>query len=74
MQGLIKGAAQTLTQGFHNCTNLQDRYNASIMRHGLPNGLQASSMKSQAQTSSHAIRLVVNGAADQPHAHDLTHD
>ncbi len=25
MQGIVMGAAQMLTQGFNNCTNLQDR-------------------------------------------------
>jgi len=43
MQGIVMGATQMLTQGFYNCTDLQNRDNASIMRHGLPNGLQISS-------------------------------
>jgi len=43
MQGIVMGAAQMLTQGFHNRTNLHNRDNAPVMRHGLPNGLQTSS-------------------------------
>ena len=43
MQGIVMGAAQMLTQGFNNCTNLQDRDSASAKRHGLPNRLQTSS-------------------------------
>ena len=37
------GPAYMLTQGLHNRTNLQNRDNAPVMRHGLPNGLQTSS-------------------------------
>ncbi|DBA91630.1 TPA: hypothetical protein ACH3X1_003238 [Trebouxia sp. C0004] len=36
-------AAQMLTQGFNNCTNLQDRDSATVKRDGLPNRLQTSS-------------------------------
>ncbi len=43
MQGIVMGAAQILMQGLHNRTNLQNRDNAPVMRHGLPNGLQTSS-------------------------------
>ena len=43
MQGIVMGAVQMLTQALHNRTNLQNRDNTPIMRHGLPNGLQASS-------------------------------
>ena len=43
MQGIVMGAAQMLTQGFNNCTNLQDRNIAPAKRHGLPNRLQTSS-------------------------------
>ena len=43
MQGIIMGAAQMQTQGFNNCTNLQDRDSDSAKRHGLPNRLQTSS-------------------------------
>jgi len=43
MQGMVMGAAQMLTQGFDNCTNLQDRDSATVKRHGLPNGVQTGS-------------------------------
>ena len=43
MQGIVMGAAQMLTQGFNNCTNLQDRNSAPAKRYGLPNRLQTSS-------------------------------
>jgi len=43
MQGIVMGAAQMLTQGFLNCTNIQDRDSVHITRHGLPNRLQTSS-------------------------------
>ncbi len=43
MQGIVMGAAQMLTQGFHNCSNLHIMDKITIMTHGLPNGLQASS-------------------------------
>jgi len=34
MQGIVMGAAQMLTQGFDNCTDLQDRDSAPVKRHG----------------------------------------
>ena len=43
MHGIVMGAAQMLTQGFHHCSNLHIKDNITIMTHGLPNGLQASS-------------------------------
>ena len=43
MPGIVMGATQMLTQGFNNCTNLQDRDSASAKMHGLPNRLQTSS-------------------------------
>ncbi|DBA97414.1 TPA: hypothetical protein ACH3X1_016733 [Trebouxia sp. C0004] len=43
VQGIVMGAAQMLTQGFDNCTNLQNRDSATVKRHGLPNRLQTSS-------------------------------
>ncbi len=42
-QGIVMGAAQMLSQGFNNCTNLQDRDSAPAKRHRLPNRLQTSS-------------------------------
>ncbi len=43
MQKIVMGAAQMLTQGFSDCTNLQDRNSVPAKRHGLPNRLQTSS-------------------------------
>ncbi|KAA6418920.1 MAG: hypothetical protein FRX49_11146 [Trebouxia sp. A1-2] len=43
MVGIVMGAAQMLTQGLNNRTNLQDRNCAPVKRHGLPNRLQTSS-------------------------------
>ena len=43
IHGIVMGPAQMLTQGFHNRTNLQNRDNAPVVRHGLPNGLQTNS-------------------------------
>ncbi len=43
MQGIVMGAVQMQTQGLHNCTNLYNGDNTTIHRHGLPDGLQASS-------------------------------
>ena len=43
MQDVVTSATQMLTQGFHSCTNVHNRDNTTIMRHGLPKGLQASS-------------------------------
>ncbi len=43
MQGIVMGAAQMLTHGFNNCTNLQDGNSVPAKRHGLPNRLQTSS-------------------------------
>ncbi|DBA72341.1 TPA: hypothetical protein ACH3X2_010581 [Trebouxia sp. C0005] len=43
MQGIVMGAAQMLTQGFDNGTNLSNRNSAPAKRHGLPNRLQTSS-------------------------------
>ncbi|DBA68126.1 TPA: hypothetical protein ACH3X2_013934 [Trebouxia sp. C0005] len=42
MQGIVIGAAQMLTQGFNNGTNLQNGNSAPAKRHGLPNRLQTS--------------------------------
>ena len=42
MQGIVMGAVQMQTQGLHNCTNYIGD-NTTIHRHGLPDGLQASS-------------------------------
>ena len=42
-QGIVMGAAEMLTQGFNNCTNLQDRNTVPTKRHGLSNRLQTSS-------------------------------
>jgi len=43
MQGIVMGAVQMQPQGLHNCTNLYNGDNTTIHRHGLPDGLQASS-------------------------------
>ena len=43
MQKIVMDAAQMLTQGFNDCTNLQDRNSAPAKMHGLPNRLQTSS-------------------------------
>ena len=47
MQGTVIGAAQMLTQGSHNCSNLHSKDIITIMRRGLPNGLQASSCRAR---------------------------
>ncbi|DBA89376.1 TPA: hypothetical protein ACH3X1_016237 [Trebouxia sp. C0004] len=49
--GIVMGAAQMLTQGFNNFTNLQDRNSAPAKRHGLPN---------RPQTSSYGARKVLS--------------
>jgi len=43
MQGIVMGAVQMQMQGLHNCTNLYNGDNTTIHRHGLLDGLQASS-------------------------------
>ena len=43
MRGIVMGAAHMLTQGFDNCTNLQDRDSTPAKRHGLAKGFQTSS-------------------------------
>jgi len=47
VQGTTMGAAQLLTQGNINCTNLQDRASAPVKRHVLPNRLQTSSYRAR---------------------------
>ncbi|KAA6426480.1 MAG: hypothetical protein FRX49_03591 [Trebouxia sp. A1-2] len=72
MQGIVMGAAQMLTHGFNNRTNLQDRNSAPAKRHGLPNRLQTSNYGARKVLSTTSNSTVPAKATPSAKGHDGT--
>ncbi len=68
------GAAQLLTQGFCNCSNLHNRHDITIMRRGLPNRPQANNYKARKVLGTMWMHVNAHGCLSQHSSGCIVHD